>query len=67
MLAALCILMCAHWTPELALAVVELLDDRVARIWANQALAVSDVLRAKRGSSRELLPAVNRTADDRLR
>lgn len=37
-----------HWSPEQALAVVELLDDLRARIWAHYELALLDKLRAER-------------------
>jgi len=37
-----------HWSPEQALAVVELLDDLRARIWAHYELDLLDKLRADR-------------------
>ena len=37
-----------HWTPEQALAVVELLDDLRERIWAHYQVELHEVLREQR-------------------
>lgn len=57
-------LICADWTPEQALAVVELLEDLRDRIWAHYELALFDLLREERDGPGEPLPANHPTADD---
>ncbi len=57
-------LICADWTPDQALAVVELLDDLRERIWAHYDLALFDLLRQDRVGPRQRLPAHLRPADD---
>lgn len=57
-------LICADWTPDQALAVVELLDDLRDRIWAHYELALFDFLREERGTPGEPLPADHPLADD---
>ena len=57
-------LICADWTPDQALAVVDLLDDLRDRIWAHYDLALVDLLREERGGPGEPLPANHRPADD---
>jgi len=54
----------ADWTPEQALAVVELFEDLRDRIWAHSELALFDLLREERDSPGEPLPANHRPADD---
>ena len=55
-------LICADWTPDQALAVVELLEDLRDRIWAHYELALFDLLREERDSPGEPLPANHRSA-----
>ena len=50
-------LSCADWTPDQALAIVELLDDLRDRIWAHYDLALFDLIRDDRVSPREGLSA----------
>jgi hypothetical protein len=57
-------LICADWTPEQALTVVELLDDLRDRIWAHYDLALLDLLRQERGGPGEPRPGDHSTADD---
>ncbi len=59
-------LICADWTPDQAMAVVELLDDLRERIWAHYDLALFDLLRQDRVSprQRQRLPAHLRPTDD---
>ena len=57
-------LICADWTPDQALAVVELLEDLRDRIWAHYEWALFDLLREERDSPGEPLPANHRPADD---
>lgn len=54
----------ADWTPDQALAVVELLDDLRDRIWTHYDLALFDLIREDRVSPREGLPADRYPADD---
>ena len=56
-------LICADWTPDQALAIVELLDDLRDRIWAHYDLALFDLLREERGGPSEPFPADYRPAD----
>lgn len=55
--AGLGFLICADWTPDQALAVVELLDDLRDRIWRHYELSLFDLLREDRGIPGEPLPA----------
>ena len=57
-------LICADWTPDQALAIVELLDDLRDRIWAHYDLALFDLIRDDRVSTREGLPADCCSAND---
>ena len=63
-------LICADWTPDQAMAVVELLDDLRERIWAHYDLALFDLRRQDRLSPRPRprprprLPVHLRPADD---
>jgi hypothetical protein len=41
----------AYWTPEQAMAVVELLDDLRERIWAHYQLQLIDLYREQYGSA----------------
>ncbi len=56
LLAGIDFLICADWTPDQALAVVELLDDLRDRIWRHYQLALFDLIREDRSIS-EFLPA----------
>jgi hypothetical protein len=57
-------LICADWTPDQALAVVELLEDLRDRIWAHYDLALFDRLREDRASLRGPPLADRGPADD---
>ena len=52
-------LISAEWTPDQALAVIELLDDLRDRIWVRYELALFELIRDNRGGGR-----VADTADD---
>ena len=52
-------LISADWTPDQALAVIELLDDLRDRIWVRYELALFELIREDRGSGR-----VSEASDD---
>jgi hypothetical protein len=58
-------LICADWTPDQALAVIELLEDLRDRIWAHYELALLDLLQKERGGPGEPLPAHRPATDER--
>jgi hypothetical protein len=53
-------LICADWTPDQALAVIELLDDLRDRIWAHYELALFDLLRLRPAIFQPLRPELFR-------
>lgn len=46
------LLISADWTPDQALAVIELLDDLRDRIWVRYELALFELIRENRGGGR---------------
>lgn len=57
------LLICADWTPDQALAVIELLDDLRDRIWVRYELALFELIREDRGGGR-VSDAADHWSDD---
>ena len=57
------LLISADWTPDQALAVIELLDDLRDRIWVRYELALFELIREDRGGDR-LADASDDWSDD---